>query len=378
MIYLDNSATTFPKPEPVHRAMAQALRLYGANPGRAGHRAAMRTAEAVYRARCTVAAFFGEDQVERVIFTPGCTQSLNMVLRGRLKPGDHVVISCLEHNAVYRPVAALAEEGIQHTVARVFPGDDGRTLESVESCLKSNTKMIVCTHGSNVFGIRLPVEEIGRLAHAHGAEMTVDAAQSAGVVGYDLRRSSIDFLCCAGHKGLYGPMGTGLLIARDGVLQPFVRGGTGSLSALPEQPESYPDRLESGTPNVPGMLGLEAGIRFVQEKGVERIARYETGLVRRLYARMAEMPHVQLYTPLPEEGKSFPVLSFNVGDLPSEETARRLDRAGVAVRAGLHCAPLAHRWMGTMETGTVRVSVSVFNRPQEMDALADFLKGMGN
>lgn len=374
MIYLDNSATTYPKPEAVRRAVGQALTQYGANPGRAGHRFAMKTAEAVFRARRLAADFFGEERIENVIFTPGCTQSLNMVLKGRLRPGDHVVISCLEHNAVYRPVAALASEGVHHTVARVFPGDDGRTLESIESCLKSNTKMVVCTHGSNVFGIRLPIEDIGRLAHAHHAEMTLDAAQSAGVAEYDLRQMPVDFLCCSGHKGLYGPMGIGLLIARGERLKPFVRGGTGSQSALTEQPEEYPDRLESGTPNVPGILGLEAGIRFVQQKGARRIAEHETELVRRLHQRLAQNPRVQLYTPIPEMGRCFPVLSFNVLDLPSEETAQRLNKAGFAVRAGLHCAPLAHSWMGTLENGTVRVSVSAFNNRQEIDALAEALK----
>ncbi len=371
MIYFDNGATTFPKPEPVRRAMAQALVQYGANPGRAGHRAAMRTAEAVYRTRCMAADFFGADSPEQVIFTPGCTWSLNTVLRGRLKPGDHVVISCVEHNAVYRPVSALAAEGIHFTAAKIFPGDDARTLESFASCMKSNTRMIVCTHGSNVFGIRLPVEQIGALAHERGAEMVVDGAQSAGVYPYHLKKMPIDFLCCSGHKGLYGPMGTGLLIARA-PLRPLILGGTGSRSADANQPEEYPDRLESGTPNVPGILGLAAGIRFVMQKGTARIAAHEERLMHRLRQQLAQLDGVRLYAE--PEVPCFPVLSFNVGDIPSEETAERLDRSGIAVRAGLHCAPLAHRWMGTAEQGTVRISVSAFNRPEEVDYLMTVLK----
>ncbi len=372
MIYLDNSATTFPKPEPVRQAMAQALIKYGANPGRAGHRAAMVSSEAVYRARAAAADFFGAEHPEQVIFTPGCTWSLNMVLRGRLKPGDHVVISCVEHNAVYRTVAAMAAEGIHFTAARIFPGDDARTLEAFESCIKSNTKMIVCTHGSNVFGIRLPVEKIAALAHRHHAEMVVDAAQSAGIYPYDLKKTDIDFLCCSGHKGLYGPMGIGLLIAGGEPLEPLVRGGTGSRSVDAEQPEEYPDRLESGTPNVPGIVGLAAGIRFVMQKGIPRIAAYEEKLMQQLKSRLAQVDGVQLY--VPADVPCFPVLSFNISDIPSEEVAERLDRSGIAVRAGLHCAPLAHRWMGTLEQGTVRVSVSAFNHPEEMERLVTVLK----
>jgi cysteine desulfurase family protein len=372
MIYLDNSATTFPKPEPVRQAMAQALIKYGANPGRAGHRAAMASSEAVYRARAAAADFFGAEHPEQVIFTPGCTWSLNMVLRGRLKPGDHVVISCVEHNAVYRTVAAMAAEGIHFTAARIFPGDDARTLEAFESCIKSNTKMIVCTHGSNVFGIRLPVEKIAALAHSHHAEMVVDAAQSAGIYSYDLKKTDIDFLCCSGHKGLYGPMGIGLLIAGGEPLEPLVRGGTGSRSVDAEQPEEYPDRLESGTPNVPGIVGLAAGIRFVMQKGIPRIAAYEEKLMQQLKSRLAQVDGVQLY--VPADVPCFPVLSFNISDIPSEEVAERLDRSGIAVRAGLHCAPLAHRWMGTLEQGTVRVSVSAFNHPEEMERLVTVLK----
>ena len=372
MIYLDNSATTFPKPEPVRRAVAEAMVRFGANPGRAGHRLAMQTAEAVYRARETAAQFFHITDVENVIFTPGCTQSINMVLKGLLHAGDHVVISCLEHNAVYRPVTGLQKIGVSYTIARVFPEDDARTLESFESCMKSNTRLVACTQASNVWGIRLPVERIAEMAHMHGAEMMVDAAQSAGVIDIDLSQTPIDYLCCAGHKGLYGPMGTGLLIVR-GALEPLIEGGTGSQSASPMQPKAYPDRLESGTPNTPGILGLAAGIRFVRQKTPERIFRHETGLLRQLYRPLAHHPKLIWYGN-PEESARVPVLSFNVSGQSSEETAAMLDRNGIAVRAGLHCAPLAHQWMNTMDIGAVRVSVSAFNRPAEIAQLVQILK----
>lgn len=374
MIYLDNSATTYPKPEPVHRAIREALVKYGANPGRAGHRLAMQTAEAVFRARETAADFFGVSEPEQVIFTPGCTQAINLVLKGRLHAGDHVVLSCLEHNAVWRPVHGLMAKGITCTIAKVFPGDHDRTLASFTACIKPNTRLIVCTQASNVWGIRLPVEDLAQTAHDHGAELMVDAAQSAGVVPIDLRQTPIDYLCCAGHKGLYGPMGTGLLIARGERLEPLIEGGTGSASLSPVQPEDYPDRLESGTPNTPGILGLAAGLRFVREKGIDRIFQHEMGLISRLYRQLAQNPEIELYTDEPNPVYDVPVLSFNVKGVPSEQTAQRLNRAGIAVRAGLHCAPLAHQWRGTMPDGAVRVSVSAFTKPEEIQRLIFVLK----
>ena len=375
MIYLDNSATTFPKPESVRRAMAEAMIRFGANPGRAGHRMAMQTSEAVFRARETAAAFF-HTEVETVIFTSGCTQAINQVLRGYLRSGDHAVISCLEHNAVYRPITAMQRDGVGFTVARVFPDDADRTVASFASCIKPHTRLLVCTQASNVFGIRLPVERLAELAHEHGAAILVDAAQSAGIVPIDLRRTPIDFLCCAGHKGLYGPMGTGLLIAHQ-PLEPLITGGTGSRSADPNPPDAYPDRLEAGTPNTPGILGLAEGIRFVRQKTPERIFRHETTLLQQLYRSLATAPRLVWYGD-PSQPNRVPVLSLNVAGQSSEETAARLDRAGIAVRAGLHCAPLAHQWMGTLDTGTVRVSVSAFNRPADMERLAQVLRSIIN
>lgn len=369
LIYFDNSATTYPKPESVRRAMADALVRCGANPGRSGHRLAMRTAEAVFHARQTAADFFHAPAVENVIFTSGCTQAVNMALKGRLRPGDHAVISCMEHNAVYRPITALARSGITYTVARVFPGDDARTLEAFASCIKANTRLIVCMQASNVWGVRLPVEQLTQLAHDRGIEILVDAAQSAGVVPIDLSQTPIDYLCCAGHKGLYGPMGTGLLIANGTRLDPLIEGGTGSRSASPEQPEEYPDRLESGTPNTPGIIGLGAGIRFVQQRGVASIFRSEMQLARALHRALSRNPRIALYTPEPDDEHFVPVVSFCERGVPSEQTAEKLSRRDIAVRAGLHCAPLAHTWAGTMETGAVRVSFSVWNRSAELSAL---------
>lgn len=371
MIYLDNSATTYPKPQGVRQAMHRALVEYGANPGRSGYGMCLRTTQAVYESRKLAADFFGAAGPECVLFQPSCTQALNLVLKGALKAGDHVVVSDLEHNAVMRPLTALASRGITYTVAKVVPGDNDATLESFRKALGPKTKLVVCTMASNVFGIRVPVERITALAHQYGVKVCVDAAQGAGLIPIHIGESGIDYLCCAGHKGLYGPMGTGLLVLREPeeLLGSLVEGGTGTQSRNLQQPEEVPERYESGTQNVPGILGLEAGIEFVRRRGPERICREELQKLRYLHGRLSKMGKVTLYTPPPEEPWFVPVLSFNLDGVPSERTGEFLAKGGIAVRCGLHCAPLAHEKLGTLETGTVRVSPSVFTRKEDMDAL---------
>lgn len=371
MIYLDNSATTYPKPQGVRQAMHRALVEYGANPGRSGYGMCLRTTQAVYECRKLAADFFGAAGPECVLFQPSCTQALNLVLKGALKAGDHVVVSDLEHNAVMRPLTALASRGITYTVAKVVPGDNDATLESFRKALGPKTKLVVCTMASNVFGIRVPVERITALAHQYGVKVCVDAAQGAGLIPIHIGESGIDYLCCAGHKGLYGPMGTGLLVLREPeeLLGTLVEGGTGTQSRNLQQPEEVPERYESGTQNVSGILGLGAGIEFVRRRGPERICREELQKLRYLHGRLSKMGKVTLYTPPPEEPWFVPVLSFNLDGVPSERTGEFLAKGGIAVRCGLHCAPLAHEKLGTLETGTVRVSPSVFTRKEDMDAL---------
>lgn len=371
MIYLDNSATTYPKPQGVRQAMHRALVEYGANPGRSGYGMCLRTTQAVYECRKLAADFFGAAGPECVLFQPSCTQALNLVLKGALKAGDHVVVSDLEHNAVMRPLTALTSRGITYTVAKVVPGDNDATLESFRKALGPKTKLVVCTMASNVFGIRVPVERITALAHQYGVKVCVDAAQGAGLIPIHIGESGIDYLCCAGHKGLYGPMGTGLLVLREPeeLLGTLVEGGTGTQSRNLQQPEEVPERYESGTQNVPGILGLGAGIEFVRRRGPERICREELQKLRYLHGRLSKMGKVTLYTPPPEEPWFVPVLSFNLDGVPSERTGEFLAKGSIAVRCGLHCAPLAHEKLGTLETGTVRVSPSVFTRKEDMDAL---------
>lgn len=372
MIYLDNSATTYPKPPQVREAMARALREFGANPGRSGYEMSMRTSTAVFECRETAARFFGASGPECVVFQPSCTQALNLVMKGYLKSGDHVVVSDLEHNAVMRPLTELAKRGVTYTAAKVTPGDSDATMEAFRQAMRENTRLVVCTQASNVFGIRVPVERIAALCHQYGAKICVDCAQSAGIIPIDLRDSGIDFLCCAGHKGLYGPMGMGMLILRDPqeTLGTLIEGGTGTQSRSMLQPDDPPERFESGTLNVPGILGLRAGIEFVSRKRPEVIWQEEMNKTALLYDRLSKVPGVKLYTDPPGLPWYVPVLSFTVEGKSSEEVGELLAKSGIAVRCGLHCAPLAHEKMGTLETGTVRVSPSVFTRREELEALA--------
>ena len=277
MIYLDSSATTFPKPQRVQQAAANAMKG-SANPGRSGHSLSLAAGQIIYRSRLTAAQFFDMEDETRVIFTPGCTFSLNTAINGLLSDGGHAVVSELEHNAVMRPLEALRSKGVSFSTAKVYPGDNDRTVDSFRRCINVNTKVIICTHASNVWGIRLPIERICALAHAYGLKIVVDAAQSAGVLPLSMQEG-FDVVCAAGHKGLYGPMGTGLmLLSQDMELPPLITGGTGSNSASLVQPTELPDRFESGTPNVSGIAGLAEGIRFVQSKGQEKLLHHEMNL----------------------------------------------------------------------------------------------------
>lgn len=362
MIYLDNAATTFPKPPQVISAMRRAMTELGANPGRSGHTMSLAAAEEIYRCRESVAELFSADGPECVVFTLNCTQAINMVLKGCLKTGDHVVISCLEHNAVTRPLQALAARcGVSFTEVPITVGDNDATVNAFRNALQKNTALIVCTHASNVWGITLPVVRLAALGREYGVPILVDAAQTAGVLPIDLQDSGIDFLCTAGHKGLYGPMGTGILIAKNGEhLQTIIEGGTGTESAFYEQPKVMPEHLESGTSNLAGIAGLRAGVQFVKNRTPETIYHHEMQLLSELYHGFCKMEGVQLYTPPPQAPYFAPVLSFNLCGQESEVVGRQLNTMGIAVRAGLHCAPAAHRTMQTLNCGAVRVAPSAF------------------
>ena len=372
MIYWDNAATTYPKPAAVQQAVAEALQQYGANPGRGGHAMSLATSEQLYRCREAAAAFFGLSDPTGVIFTPNCTAGLNLVIRGLLADGGRVVISDLEHNAVWRPVHGLSPRFPRYDVA-AWDADEEVLVENFRRAIRADTRLIVCTHASNVFGVTFPIRRLAELAHRYGLLLCVDAAQSAGVLPIHMEEDGIDYLCVAAHKGLYAPMGTGLLLCRERErISPLLRGGTGSYSRLPEQPHELPDRLESGTPNTPGLCGLLAGLEFVRAQGRERIYRHELGLLQQLYDRLRELPGIRLYTPRPAVGRSAPVLSLNVEGVPSEQVGEALAAAQIAVRAGLHCAPLAHTRFGTLPDGTVRLAPSAFSTANEVEQICKF------
>lgn len=371
MIYLDNSATTYPKPESVVRTVNDAMRYYSANPGRSGHSLSLLAAQKIFECRQSACKLFNLDDESKVIFTSGCTHSLNIVIKGILKPGDHCVISCLEHNSVLRPLEKLRAKNVTYSVANVYPDDSDKTVDSFRQCFNERTKLVVCTHASNVFGIRLPVERICALAHNYGVLFCLDAAQSAGVLQIDIGECGYDFVCCAGHKGLYGPMGVGMLLINTDVLpDTLIEGGTGSESQNYNQPDFTPDRFESGTLNIPGICGLCQGIKLVNSKGVANIHQHENKLINQLYSSLSKNKKITLYTKSPLDTSCAPVLSFSVNGVSSEEVASYLNaKYGIAVRAGLHCAPLAHKFMNTLDYGTVRVSPSIFTTENDIKKL---------
>lgn len=375
MIYLDNAATSGKKPYSVIRAVQNALGEYSANPGRSGHNLSMKTAEKVYETRNSVAAFFGASSPENVVFTANCTAALNFVIKGCLSKGDHVIISDIEHNAVFRPVYKLFNEGIiTYDIAEVDLYDTKKTAENFEKLITAQTKMIICSGASNVCGVLSPIELLGKLCRKHGLLFAVDAAQSAGISEINMQKMNIDYLAVASHKGLYAPMGTGILVCEKPIKNTIIEGGTGSYSLLAVQPEEMPERLESGTVNVPGIFGINAGIRYVKNIGTDKIYRYEISLIQKLYEDLAAMKNIKLYTPYPEIYKYSPVLSFNLEGKNCDETAFALNQKGISVRAGFHCAALAHEKLGTKDTGTVRVSVADFNTKNEIKYLVNMLK----
>ena len=370
MIYFDNAATSFPKPPQVKAAVMQAMAEAGGNPGRGGHPAAHRAGETVYRARETAARLFGTEP-EHTVFTLNCTHALNLAVYGVLSPGDHVIISSMEHNSAARPVAALAKAGkITYSIAQAEP-DDAHFIAGIRRLIRPQTRAVICILVSNVTGRIMPYRDIAALCHEKGLIFIADGAQGCGHLPVTLA-DGMQILCTAGHKGLYGPMGTGLLLTDGSVpLIPLMQGGTGSLSASLEQPDFLPDALEAGTVNVPGIAGLDAGMQWVMRRGISGGAEYTSALCTRLIAGLRRMPDAVIYRS--DKGQYASVVSFRLGREQPDQTAERLAAQGFCLRAGLQCAPLAHRTIGTPD-GTVRFSPSVFNTAKEVDLLLQALK----
>ncbi len=361
MIYLDNAATTYPKPPQVYRAWTEAMRTYGANPGRGGYDFSSQTSEAVFGSRAECAEFFGAEP-ENTVFTLNCTHSLNYAIKGLARRKVHFVISDLEHNAVLRPVhSCAAANGGSYSIFTTDDNDDV-TLARAEKAIRPDTAAMICTAASNVTGRRLPVVALAELCRRKGICFIVDGAQGAGVLPLSLDKG-INILCAAGHKGLYGPMGTGLLVT-DGryPLKTLIEGGTGSSSESPVQPEFTPDRFESGTINTAGVVALGEGVKFVKAKTPERILKHELELCTQFCEGVKGLKNITLYTDITSVNseKYVPVVSFNIGDMSGAEASSRLGAMGHSLRGGLHCAPLAHKKLGTLDRGTVRFSPSVF------------------
>ena len=363
MIYLDSAATTFQKPAAVQRAVVQAMRTMS-SPGRGGYASAQLAEETLFRCRSAAAELFSVPSAEQVVFTMNATHALNIAVKSLVRPGGRAVVSGYEHNAVTRPLHALGAEVIVAAAPLFHPKE---TAEAFERALALGADAAVCTHVSNVFGDILPIAEIARLCRAAGVPLIIDASQSAGVLPVDFSALGAAFIAMPGHKGLYGPQGTGLLLCGHEAL-PLLEGGTGSESLRQEMPDFLPDRLEAGTHNVPGIAGLAAGIDFVRAQRTERIFLHEQQLLRRAVQGMRRIPRVTCYAPQDARMQAG-VLSFTVEGLDPEETAAQLAQRGIALRAGLHCAPFAHRTAGTLPDGTVRMSVSAFSRTFEIDAL---------
>jgi cysteine desulfurase / selenocysteine lyase len=377
LIYFDHAATSWPKPPGVAEQMVRLMAAAGGNPGRAGHRLAIEAARVVYRTREAVARLFNAADPLRVVFTANVTEALNLALLGWLRPGDHVVTSSVEHNSVMRPLRALERQGVDLTVVGCSP-EGFLDPEHVKKALRRNTALIALTHASNVCGTLLPIREIGRIAREQGMLLLVDAAQTAGAYPIDLQADPIDLLAFTGHKSMYGPMGTGGLVLGERVdpnrLQPLKRGGTGSRSQFEEQPDFLPDRYESGTVNAVGLAGLAAGINWVLRQRVEAIRAHERALTAQVLTGLGEIRGVKVHGPCCAAQQTATV-SLSVAGLEVSDIGQRLDEEyGILCRVGLHCAPTAHRTLGTFPAGTVRFGLGATNTAAEVEAALEAVR----
>ena len=370
MVYLDNAATSWPKPPEVIKSMGDALERVGGNPGRSGHRLSIEAARVVYDTRETVASFFNLGDPLRVIFTNNATHAINIIIHGLLKPGDSVVASSMEHNAVMRPLRTLEKQGVRLHIVSCRP-DGSLDINDLEKSLVSETRLVVMIHASNVTGTILPIAEVAQIAHRASSLLLVDAAQTAGVLPIDMKATGADFIAFTGHKGLLGPPGIGgLLIGTDfdtSQIQPLMQGGTGSLSEREHQPEFLPDKFESGTLNLVGIAGLRAGIHWLEGTGLTTVAALERELSNKLIDGLLRIPGVNLFGTL-DSARRTAIISFTVAGKTVSEVGLRLDEEyGILTRVGLHCAPAAHRTIGSFPEGTVRLAPGVFTTEEDIE-----------
>jgi cysteine desulfurase family protein len=380
LIYFDSAATSWPKPDAVWQAMEYCLKQVGANPGRSGYRMALEANSIVNETRQLLAGLFNIDKWEQVTFGLNATEALNLAIKGLLRPGEHVITSSMEHNSVSRPLYYLAGQGVE--VSKV-PCDSETgiiSVEAISSAVKSNTRAIVLTHASNVTGTLMPVKEVGELVRDKGLIFIVDAAQTAGVFDIDVQEMGIDLLAFPGHKSLLGPTGTGGLYVKEGIkLTPLKHGGTGKLSEVPEQPEVMPDRYESGTVNSFGIAGLGAALKYIQREGMKKIREHELNLTGQFLQGACNLKSLRIYGLKDTAGRA-PVVSFNFEGYDTQEAADILHKTfNIACRVGAHCAPDAHKTLGTLEKKLIRFSFSHFNTAAEvsyaLNCLEDIIAG---
>ena len=365
MIYFDNAATTLQKPECVLRAVMEAMGTFG-NPGRGVHEPALAASRAVYETRCALAQLFRVENPANIAFTANATAALNIAIKGTLNPGDHVITTAMEHNSVLRPLYELEDRGVELTI---LPADDRGRIDynAISAAIRDNTRAIVCTHGSNLTGNLLDIGKIGAIAKAHGLLFVVDASQTAGVFPIDVQKMGIDILCFTGHKGLLGPQGTGGLYVREGVdVRPLLTGGSGVQSHSKTHPAQMPTALESGTLNAHGLAGLNAGVRWLLETGIDTLRQKELDLMWAFYEGVREIPEITVYGDFSARERC-PIVSLNVRDYDSSQVSDALfSQYGIATRPGAHCAPLMHDALGTGSRGGVRFSFSHYNTMEEI------------
>lgn len=374
LIYFDNAATTFPKPEEVYRKVDHILRNVGANPGRSGHRMALDANRIILDARDSIARLFNIEDSSRVVFTSNTTEALNIGIKGFLHSGDHVITSSMEHNSVTRPIKALEKTGVACTKVKCS-AEGLLDPDDVKRAIRPNTRLIAITHASNVTGTINPVREIGELARESGIRLLLDAAQTAGMLPIDVEKDNIDMLACPGHKGLFGLQGTGFLyMAPDVRLEPVKEGGTGGNSEMDTMPDTLPERFEAGTMNTPGIGGLGEGVEFILREGIEKIRRHEILLTERLIRGLQDIGRVVVYGPR-DAVRQMSVISFGINGKDPSDVGFVLDSSfGIMARVGLHCAPDAHRTIGTFPQGTVRISPGYFSTVEEVDIVIDAIK----
>ncbi|CAH0121869.1 MULTISPECIES: aminotransferase class V-fold PLP-dependent enzyme [unclassified Paenibacillus] len=373
--YFDHAATSWPKPPQVIEAMQKAMLDYGANPGRGSHAMAVQASRVIYETRRHLSQLFGVRNPMDVIFTLNTTMALNLAIKGIVRPGDHIVVTGIEHNSVRRPVEYLRRIW-NLDVTYIKANRQGVVdLRELEQSFRPHTKLVACSHSSNLLGTILPVGEVGEMTRKRGVKLLVDAAQTAGTIPIDVASMGIDMLAFPGHKGLLGPQGTGgLYIAPDMELEPLLHGGTGSQSDAVEQPGVRPDRYEAGTPNTVGLAGLNEGVKFILNETVEKIHTKEWKLTQRMMDQLRQLPGIELLGPDLGEDKTG-IVSFTVKGADNAEIAFRLDREyGIAVRAGYHCTPLAHDAAGTTRTGAVRASVGYTTTEEDVNAFLDAMR----